>query len=107
MVIVEFPNFTKAVTALMSDDEYRQLQVALVENPALGKLLQGTGGLRKLRWSLPGRGKRGGMRIIYYWWVRRKQLLMLLAYPKNVQAELTDAQRRLLAKLVGEELQDG
>ena len=107
MVIVEFPNFTKAITALMSDDEYRQLQAALVENPALGKLLQGTGGLRKLRWSLPGRGKRGGVRIIYYWWVRRKQLLMLLAYPKNVQAELTDTQRRLLAKLVEEELQDG
>lgn len=107
MVIVEFHNFTKAITALMSDDEYRQLQAALVENPALGELLQGTGGLRKLCWSLPGRGKRGGVRIIYYWWVRRKQLLMLLAYPKNVQAELTDAQRRLLAKLVEEELQDG
>ena len=107
MVIVEFPNFTKAIAALMSDDDYRQLQAALVENPALGKLLQGTGGLRKLRWSLPGRGKRGGVRIIYYWWVRRKQLLMSVAYPKNVQAELTDAQRRLLAKLVEEELQDG
>lgn len=52
MVIVEFPNFTKAITTLMSDDEYRQLQVALVENPTLGKLLQGAGGLRKLRWSL-------------------------------------------------------
>ncbi len=107
MVIVEFPNFTKAITTLMSDDEYRQLQVALVENPTLGKLLQGAGGLRKLRWSLPGRGKRGGVRIIYYWWVCRKQLLMLAAYPKNVQAELTDAQRRLLANLVKEELQDG
>jgi mRNA-degrading endonuclease RelE of RelBE toxin-antitoxin system len=107
MVIVEFSNFTKAITALMPDDEYRRLQAALVENPALGELIQGTGGLRKLRWSLPGRGKRGGVRIIYYWWVHRKQLLMLLAYPKNMQAELTDAQRRLLAKLVEEELQDG
>jgi mRNA-degrading endonuclease RelE of RelBE toxin-antitoxin system len=107
MVIVEFPHFTKAITALMPDEEYRQLQAALVENPALGDLIPGTGGLRKLRWALPGRGKRGGVRVIYYWWVRQDQILMLMAYPKNVQTELTDAQRRLLAKLVKEELQDG
>ena len=49
MVIVEFPHFTKAITALMPDDEYRQLQTTLIENPALGDLIQGTGGLRKLR----------------------------------------------------------
>lgn len=61
----------------------------------------------KRRWALPGRGKRGGVRIIYYWWVRGDQLLMLLAYPKNVQADLSAEQRRQLAKLVKEELKNG
>jgi len=66
VVIVEFKAFTKAIRQLMDDDQYRELQEALVKDPELGDLIQGTGGLRKVRWNLPARGKRGGARIIYY-----------------------------------------
>ena len=62
MVFVEFPNFTKQVTGLLDDEDYRRLQAALIANPDLGDLIRGTGGLRKVRWSAKGRGKRGGVR---------------------------------------------
>ena len=58
MVFVEFPNFTKRVTELLDDEDYRRLQAALIANPELGDLIRGTGGLRKARWSAKGRGKR-------------------------------------------------
>jgi hypothetical protein len=65
--------------------------------------MPGSGGLRKLRWSLPGRGKRGGARVIYYWAVTQQQLLMLFMYPKNVRDDLTAAQVKLLRTIVEEE----
>ncbi|MFO1352481.1 MAG: hypothetical protein U1F68_18110 [Gammaproteobacteria bacterium] len=63
--------------------------------------------MRKLRWALSGRGKRGGVRIIYYWWVNMDRLYMLFAYPKNVQDDLTHDQAQQLAALVARELNDG
>jgi hypothetical protein len=72
-----------------------------------GDLIPGTGGLRKLRWAVPGRGKRGGMRIIYYWVMPKDQIFMLLAYRKNQQDDLTAEQKRLLVKLVMKELENG
>ena len=107
MVIVEFPSFTRAITALLSDDQYRDLQNALVDNPELGSLIPGTRGLRKVRWSMTGRGKRGGIRVIYYWWISGEKLLMLAAYPKNVQDDLTPVQKKILTRLVIEELENG
>jgi hypothetical protein len=65
MRFVETPVFTTAVTSLLSDEEYRQLQIALLIRPAQGALIRGSGGLRKLRWGARGRGKRGGVRIVY------------------------------------------
>ena len=67
MVIVETLIFTKLIRELMSDDEYKDLQEALVNRPDLGDLIQGSGGLRKVRWKLKGSGKSGGVRVIYYW----------------------------------------
>lgn len=67
MRFVETPVFTRAVTSLLSDEEYRQLQLALLIRPEQGALIRGSGGLRKLRWGAQGRGKRGGVRVIYYW----------------------------------------
>ena len=100
MVIVETSVFTKQVTKLMSDEEYRQLQLALVMRPDSGAIVRGSGGLRKLRWSARGRGKRGGSRIIYYWAVQQEQLLLLLIYPKNVQDDLTPDQLKVLRQIV-------
>ncbi len=100
MVIIETPIFTKLITGLMSDDEYKDLQEALVMRPEMGALIKNSGGLRKVRWSLEGRGKSGGVRVIYFWMSADEQLYMLLAYPKNEQENLTDAQVSVLRKIV-------
>ncbi|MBU2765748.1 hypothetical protein [Acidithiobacillus ferrivorans] len=74
MVIVESPVFTKAIVAILDDEGYRAMQNALVENPALGVVIPHGGGLRKVRWGVEGRGKRGGIRVIYYWWTGKGQI---------------------------------
>jgi len=84
----------------MSDDQYRELQAALVTDPKTGDLIKGTGGLRKVRWKLPGGGKRGGARIIYYWAVSDDQIYMLYGYAKNEQADLTKDQIKALKQIV-------
>ena len=66
MEFVETPLFTRLVKKLLNDDEYRELQEVLIYRPDLGDVIQGTGGLRKIRWMRKGRGKRGGVRVIYY-----------------------------------------
>jgi len=90
VVIIETSVFTRQVQALLSDEEYRQLQMALVLHPDMGSVIQGSGGLRKTRWSLAGHGKRGGVRIIYYWAVVPDKILMLFIYAKNERDDLTD-----------------
>lgn len=100
MVIIETPIFTRRIQAVLSDDEYRLLQAQLVQKPDAGKVIPGTGGLRKLRWSAGGHGKRGGIRVIYYWFVSRELILMLFAYPKNEQNDLTPDQLKQLKKIV-------
>ena len=100
MVIVETPVFNRQVQDLLADDDYRLLQVALINRPDLGVVIRGSGGLRKVRWNLPGKGKRGGVRIIYYWAVAQDQLLMLFMYPKNVRDDLTPAQVKILKQIV-------
>ncbi len=67
MVIIETPTFTKIIKSLMDDESYRRLQNMLIDTPDTGKIIQGSGGIRKVRCSHGGRGKRGGSRIIYYW----------------------------------------
>jgi hypothetical protein len=100
MVIVETPIFTKLINETMSDDEYKELQEALVIKPDLGVLIKSSGGLRKVRWSVDGRGKRGGVRIIYYWMTENEQLYMMYIFPKNTQENLTDAQTKALRQIV-------
>jgi hypothetical protein len=72
----------------------------IFERPDSGDLIRGSSGIRKLRWALPGRGKSGGVRVIYFWRVTESQILMLTMYAKNEQANLTAAQVKQLAKLV-------
>ena len=100
MVIVETSIFTRLIKELMSDDEYRELQEALVNQPDMGDLIQGSGGLRKVRWRLQGRGKSGGVRAIYYWAVDESHIRMLYVYPKGKQENLTPAQLKQLKILI-------
>ena len=100
MVILETHAFTAAILELLSDEEYRLLQQALVARPDAGHLIRGSGGLRKIRWAAKGRGKRGGVRVIYYWHVPGDRLLMLLAYAKSEQDGLTPRQRVMLRKII-------
>ena len=81
---IETRLFTRLVLEYLSDEHYAEMQLALVANPELGPVIAGTGGVRKLRRAAPGRGKRGGYRVIYY--VRRPKgiIWMLTMYPKNV-----------------------
>ncbi len=100
MVIIETPLFTRIISELMSDDVYRELQDALIQQPDKGDLIPGSGGLRKVRWKLQGQGRRGGVRIIYYWVVADEQLRMLYAYAKSRQENLTPDQLAILRKIV-------
>jgi len=92
--------FTKRIKELMSDDEYRALQEALIKRPDIGDVITGSGGLRKVRWKLEGRGKSGGVRAIYYWVVDDAHIRMLYVYPKGKQENLTDDQLKQLKALI-------
>jgi mRNA-degrading endonuclease RelE of RelBE toxin-antitoxin system len=72
--IVETYAFTKRLTELLNDESYAELQSLLAQRPDAGEIIRGSGGMRKIRWAGSGRGKRGGVRIIYYWWVRRDRI---------------------------------
>jgi hypothetical protein len=102
MVIVETTVFTKLIQELMSDDDYKDLQEALVNRPDLGDVIKGSGGIRKVRWKLEGKGKSGGVRVIYYWVVNDEHIRMLYVYPKGKQANLTKAQLAQLKAIVEE-----
>lgn len=100
MVIIETSIFTRQVTAILTDQEYKGLQEALVSRPTLGDVIVGSGGLRKVRWSGQGRGKRGGTRVIYYWATRQDQLLMLFIYSKNQRDDLSQSQLKTLHRII-------
>lgn len=100
MVIIETSVFTRLIRELIDDEQYRELQEALVRRPDAGDLIPGSGGLRKVRWKLDGKGKRGGVRIIYYWMTADDQLWMLYGYAKAGREDLTKAQLKTLREIV-------
>ncbi len=85
----ETTTFTRQITTLLSNDDLSALEWDLMAQPDRGDLIRGSGGLRKIRWAGSGRGKRGGLRVIYYWHVPGSTILFLMAYSKNEQDNLT------------------
>jgi mRNA-degrading endonuclease RelE of RelBE toxin-antitoxin system len=104
--LIELPIFSKYREDYLDDHEYSKLQELLVNNPTSGDLIQGTGGLRKLRYgdSSRGKGKRGGLRIIYYWWVNAYQIFLFTIYNKNEMTDLSHEQKKKLKELLENEI---
>ena len=100
--LVELPLFSRLVAELMTDLELWELQDALAASPDAGDLIPGGKGLRKIRWRLRsrGRGKRGGVRVIYYWRKTREVICFVTLYAKSAREDLTRGQLKALARLV-------
>ena len=99
MTVVESEEFLRRAKPLMSDDEREALVAFVGANPKAGKIMPNTGGVRKLRWALAGKGKRGGARVIYYYHSDRLPLFLLSAYPKNEKANLSKAECNTMRRL--------
>ena len=95
-VFVELPAFDRHRAEYLSDDAFRMLQATLMKSPDAGDQIEGAGGLRKLRFAdaRRGKGKRGGLRVIYYWWQAGSQFGLYTLYDKNEQDDLSPQQRR-------------
>jgi hypothetical protein len=105
-VFVELPSFNKYRSDYLVDDEYQSLQRSLLESPSMGDVIQGTGGLRKIRWVDKNRnkGKRGGIRIIYYWYDGGSQFWFFTIFDKNEASDITPDQKKILKKMLEAEL---
>lgn len=106
MIIIETTIFTRRIQSALPEEDYRELQNYLVENPVIGKIIKGTGGLRKLRWGGSDRGKRGGSRIIYYWQKDNEIILMLFIFRKNESDNLSVNQLKSLRNIVEREFNE-
>ena len=102
MVFIETPIFTADVRVVLSDEEYARLQQHLVRQPDTGDVIAGTGGLRKIRWTSAGKGKRGGSRVIYFHAVAQSQIRFLLIYRKGIKDDLTPKEKSVLRKINAE-----
>lgn len=99
MVFIETSIFTADVVELLGDEDYGELQRFLSGTPDAGDLIKDTGGLRKVRWAAKGKGKRGGVRVIYYYLPACSQIRMLLIYRKGVQDSLSAKEKAVLRKI--------
>lgn len=100
MTVVETARFLKDAKPLMPASEREELVVFVGANPESGEIIPETSGVRKIRWALAGRGKRGGARVIYYYHNERLPLFLLAAYGKNEKANLSKAERNAMKRLV-------
>ncbi|MGH8282451.1 MAG: toxin [Gammaproteobacteria bacterium] len=105
-IFVELPAFERHRGDYLDDDAFRELQSLLMKHPEAGDPMPDTGGLRKLRFadSRRGKGKRGGLRVIYYWWDAEFQFWLFTLYDKGEMADLTPQQRKALKTLIKAEL---
>ena len=102
ITIAETLPFQRKISGLLSQEEHAELIAYLAEHPNSGALMQGTGGIRKLRWARQGGGKSGGIRVIYYFHNESMPLYLLAAFGKNEKANLSAEEKQLLAKAVKE-----
>lgn len=99
MHFIETPIFTKHIDELLSHDEYAAFQQHLARNPEEGRIIPDTNGLRKVRWAAGGKGKRGGIRVIYYYLPFPSEIRLLLVYAKGQQDNMTKAQKKIIRQL--------
>ncbi len=105
-VFIEMPPFQRHREEYLTDESYRLLQALLIKNPDAGDVIRHTGGLRKLRFedSQRGKGKRGGLRIIYYWWSGKHEFWLFTLYSKDEMSDLSDREASILKGLLETEL---
>ena len=103
---IELPPFERHRQSYLNDESFREFQKMLMKNPEAGDVIEGTGGLRKVRFAdeKRGKGKRGGLRVIYYWWLSGKQFWLYTVYNKDEMDDLTAAQRKTLKEMLKQEL---
>jgi hypothetical protein len=106
-VVIELPAFTRNRTDYLTDEGFRSLQNALLDNPEAGDVIEGTGGLRKVRHTdaRRGKGKRGGLRVIYFWWKAGAQFWLFTLYDKDTMDDLSPKQRTTLKGMLKRELE--
>ena len=107
-LFVELPAFEKNRSAYLTDEALRGLQNAMLKNPEAGDVITGTGGLRKVRHgdATRGKGKRGGLRIIYYWWEPKRQFWLFTLYDKDELDDLSPKEKAALKTLLKQELEE-
>jgi hypothetical protein len=105
-VFIELPAFARHRSEFLGDEDFRALQNAMMDHPEAGEVIQGTGGLRKVRHADPrrGKGKRGGLRVIYFWWLAGNQFWLYTLYDKDTADDLTAKERAALKEMLKLEL---
>ncbi|EGY29662.1 hypothetical protein Rin_00003530 [Candidatus Regiella insecticola 5.15] len=97
---IETSLFQRKIDDLLSRDEYMEFQEYLRLDPEIGATISATGGCRKVRWAIQGKGKSGGIRVIYYYQTTEGEIYLLLVYPKNERENLSDEQKGQLRKII-------
>jgi len=96
VLFIEQPVFTRLLLELVDDNAYRKFQMELAANPEKGPVVKGSGGLRKVRLALPGRGKSGGARVLYLWFPRHETIVFYLIYSKGDVEDIPAAQMKAI-----------